>query len=54
MHQSSFDKMQGFRHRYLDGKEGENLSILDLGSLDVNGTYRPLFNVPSWNYHGLD
>lgn len=54
MHQSSYDKMQAFRQSYLAGREGELLRILDLGSQDVNGCYRPLFAEPRWEYRGLD
>ena len=28
--------------------------VLDFGSHDVNGSYRPLFSSDSWNYTGLD
>lgn len=28
--------------------------ILDIGSYDVNGSYRPLFDSPSWRYTGVD
>lgn len=54
MHQSSMDKMAAFRNKYLGGREGEALEILDLGSCDVNGTYKSLFDVPSWRYIGAD
>ena len=54
MHQSSFDKMAAFRARYLTGRETESLTILDLGSQDINGSYRPLFTVPAWKYVGVD
>jgi SAM-dependent methyltransferase len=30
------------------------LKILDVGSLDVNGSYRELFSHPAWIYTGLD
>jgi SAM-dependent methyltransferase len=30
------------------------LKIADVGSLNVNGTYRPLFQKPQWEYVGLD
>ncbi|MCK5679933.1 methyltransferase domain-containing protein, partial [bacterium] len=35
-------------------KESQSLQIADLGSYDVNGSYRPLFENPNWNYLGLD
>jgi SAM-dependent methyltransferase len=46
--------MRSFRDRFLTGREGEPLEIIDLGSLDVNGSYRPLFSANAWRYRGLD
>ena len=46
--------MLAFRHKYLEGKENEPLFILDLGSLDVNGSYRRYFEVSTWTYRGID
>jgi len=54
MHLSSLDKMKYFRDNYLKGKELEKLTILDLGSQDVNGTYKSIFNEPNWTYIGAD
>jgi SAM-dependent methyltransferase len=54
MHQSSLDKMTDFRDRYLAHRQSENLRIFDLGSMDINGSYRPLFFSPNWRYQGLD
>ena len=54
MHQSSFDKMTAFRHDYLEARRGEPLVILDLGSQDINGSYRPIFGLPPWKYVGVD
>ncbi len=54
MHPSSFDKMAAFRRDYLSGRENEELTILDLGSQDINGSYRELFAAPRWRYIGLD
>lgn len=54
MHQSSMDKMAAFRDQYLSSKIGIPLRILDLGSQDVNGSYRSLFADPAWRYIGLD
>ena len=54
MHESSYLKMEEFRQRYLDRRKTEDLHIYDLGSQDVNGSYRPLFSEPSWHYVGLD
>ena len=54
MHRSSLDKMLDFRNKYLDSKKNEALLILDLGSLDVNGSYREYFDTSSWTYRGID
>ena len=54
MHESSLYHMRSFRDRFLAEKESQSLQIADLGSYDVNGSYRPLFENPNWNYLGLD
>lgn len=54
MHQSSLDKMARFRDTYLSDRESERLNILDLGSFNVNGTYRDVLASPNWSYTGLD
>ena len=46
--------MARFRDRYLAAGEQHPLRILDIGSLDVNGSYRDLFAAPPWMYTGLD
>ena len=50
MHQSSFDKMTAFRRDHLEARRQEPFVIVDLGSQDMNGSYRPLFAVPPWQY----
>jgi SAM-dependent methyltransferase len=54
MHQSSYDKMTAFMREYLGARDNEALVILDLGSQDINGSYRPLFDRPAWRYIGVD
>lgn len=54
MHASSYDKMQAFVAQYLASRHQQPLRIFDLGSQDVNGSYRPLFDQPGWCYTGLD
>lgn len=54
MHKSSFEKMRVFTEEYLGHLKDEKLRILDLGSQDVNGSYRPLFNNKNWEYIGAD
>jgi SAM-dependent methyltransferase len=39
---------------YLQGRHGVATRVLDVGSVDVNGSYRPLFCDPVWSYIGLD
>ncbi len=46
--------MTAFRDRYLSERIGQPLRIVDVGSLDVNGTYRGIFTQPLWTYTGLD
>jgi SAM-dependent methyltransferase len=46
--------MTAFRDRYLCARVKEPLRILDVGSQDVNGSYRPIFSQPPWVYTGLD
>jgi hypothetical protein len=45
-------KLRGSLH--LEGHRAESLVILDLGSQDINGSYRPLFALPPWQYLGVD
>ena len=55
MHQSSFENMKEFvqsNFKNLDPKK--KLRVLDVGSLDVNGSYRNLFDADFWIYEGLD
>jgi SAM-dependent methyltransferase len=54
MHIGSYDKMQAFVNEYLAPNDKIVTRILDLGSYDVNGTYRDLFNVTNWIYTGAD
>jgi SAM-dependent methyltransferase len=46
--------MSAFTQKYLEPRRQEALVILDLGSYDYNGTYRPLFDRKPWRYTGLD
>lgn len=52
MHLSSIEHMKVLIETYLDPMKA--LNIFDLGSYDVNGSYRPLFRNPVWNYQGID
>lgn len=52
MHKESYDLMKYFTEKYLD--KNLHLEILDVGSYDVNGNFRQLFENPNWNYFGLD
>jgi len=54
MHQSSIDKMKYFRDKYLHDKHSEQLIILDLGSQNIGGSYKPIFDCENWRYVGVD
>lgn len=54
MHQSSIDKMQSFKEKYLQDKQSEKLIIFDLGSQSIGGSYKPIFDSPNWKYCGVD
>jgi SAM-dependent methyltransferase len=54
LHESSLGRMQAFVDQYLAARRGQPLRILDIGSCDVNGTYRRFFEDPAWDYVGLD
>lgn len=51
MHESSFAHMQRLIKR-LD--RNASLEIIDIGSYDVNGSYRTLLDAPNWTYTGVD
>jgi SAM-dependent methyltransferase len=46
--------MKGFVERFLGDRRGTPMRILDVGSQDINGSYRPLFDDPHWVYLGAD
>ena len=52
MHLSSYEHMAGLIKKYLDSDLPQ--TIIDVGSYDVNGRYRPLFSQPNWRYTGAD
>lgn len=54
MHITSYDAMSRFVADHLESSRGRRLEILDVGSQDVNGSYRPLFGDPAWRYIGAD
>jgi SAM-dependent methyltransferase len=49
MHPSSYAAMKMFVEEHLDTSG----TVLDVGALDINGTYRDLFG-KGWDYVGLD
>ena len=52
MHNSSYQHMQVLYNRYL--MEHPPKTVLDIGSYDVNGTYKPIFENGFTQYAGLD
>ena len=53
MHKSSYDEMSSALRRYADVYSTLNLKVVDVGSLDINGTYKDLMP-DSWGYTGVD
>jgi SAM-dependent methyltransferase len=54
MHTSSYENMKKFVGKYLSSYKDKEIKILEVGSQDVNGTYKPLFTGENWSYTGLD
>lgn len=52
MHQSSLEHIEFQVHAHLNRKA--SLKIIDLGSYDVNGSYKTFFDAPGWHYVGVD
>jgi SAM-dependent methyltransferase len=52
MHKESYELMSGFVQKNLD--PNKKIDVLDIGSYDVNGSYRKLFTNSNWNYFGFD
>lgn len=52
MHQSSYDHMSDVARRHLAGLSRG--TVVDIGSQDVNGSYRPIFQALGWRYRGAD
>ncbi len=54
MHKSSILRMQWFVDNYASKMTGSKIRVLDVGSYDVNGSYKPLFNDEKYHYTGMD
>ena len=54
VHMSSLVKMQYFTAKYLGQYVDQPLKILDIGSQNVNGTYKQFFENLHWEYIGCD
>jgi SAM-dependent methyltransferase len=52
MHRETFAIMEHLVHTCLSPEQP--LCVLDVGSGDINGAYRPLFDRPRWCYAGAD
>ena len=46
--------MREFVREFLTEHRGRELDVLDVGALDVNGSYEHLIDDPNWRYTGLD
>ena len=58
MNDRALTEMQWFIHNYADKIDKNIITVLDVGSLDVNGSFKPLFNqlyqLNRYKYYGLD
>lgn len=55
MHQSSLLRMEWFENFYASTIRSEGkIKVLDIGSCDVNGSYRNIFSSDKYSYFGLD
>lgn len=54
MHNVTIFRAAEFRRHFLDARQTQKLSILDVGAYDVNGSLRPIFQTEHWTYTGLD
>lgn len=54
MHTVSFNVMDSLLERFMPALHVAPIMVLDVGSYDVNGTYRPLIEDRGWEYTGLD
>lgn len=54
MHLGSYEKMAKFVNEYLTSCLDKEIKILDVGSQDVNGSYKGLFSNTNWKYYGCD
>jgi len=53
MHRESHDGIAKLMDKYLTDWRGEKYAVVDVGSQDVNGTYRDLMD-DKWSYIGVD
>jgi len=54
MHQSSMLRMKWFEENFIPKYDLSKYSLLDVGSYDINGSYKKLFNSTQYEYTGLD
>lgn len=54
MHEGSMIRMQWFVENYASAIVKDEIRVLDVGSYDVNGSYRHLFDASKYHYVGLD
>jgi len=52
VHLSSLEHVERLVAKYLATKTA--IQIIDIGSYDVNGSYKRFFSQPSWHYVGVD
>jgi len=53
MHQTCYKEMETVLAEYLGAHKNEKVKIVDVGSLDTDGSFRGLI-APTWHYIGVD
>jgi len=54
MHNSSLLRMEWIEQNYISKINKDVIKILDIGSYDINGCYKPIFSNSKYEYIGLD
>lgn len=54
MHKSAYSNVSKFINKYLLTFKGKKLNVLDIGSMNVNGSCKQYFTDMGWNYTGID
>jgi SAM-dependent methyltransferase len=54
VHKSAYINIEKYIIKYLGHLENKNTSVLDIGSMNINGSCKSLFTDRGWKYTGID